>query len=230
MYDDFRRLLGDELGIEPSPALIAQHADLLDRHWSSDVEPDEQAAHPGHVARRTRRTRGRCVGDGGGAPPGDARVVQAASASLACSTKPGLRLREMHPDRSVVLCELAAADEDPPSTRSPRRWGSKDDPMSDWSTGSPPCSATRRSSCCSTTASTSSSRSPSSCNPCSRRVRTSWIVTTSRERLRVGGRARHRRPSRCQRCRRPPTTPRPCNCSSHEHRPWILGSIPTRRR
>ena len=29
MYDDFRRLLGDELGIEPSPALVAQHAGLL---------------------------------------------------------------------------------------------------------------------------------------------------------------------------------------------------------
>ena len=29
VYDDFRRLLGDELGIEPSPALAAQHADLL---------------------------------------------------------------------------------------------------------------------------------------------------------------------------------------------------------
>ena len=31
VYDDFRRLLGDELGIEPSPALAAQHADLLGR-------------------------------------------------------------------------------------------------------------------------------------------------------------------------------------------------------
>ena len=29
VYDDFRRLLGDELGIEPSPALAAQHAELL---------------------------------------------------------------------------------------------------------------------------------------------------------------------------------------------------------
>jgi predicted ATPase/DNA-binding SARP family transcriptional activator len=28
-YDDFRRLLADELGIEPSPALVAQHAELL---------------------------------------------------------------------------------------------------------------------------------------------------------------------------------------------------------
>ena len=32
VYDDFRRLLGDELGIEPSPALAAQHAGLLARH------------------------------------------------------------------------------------------------------------------------------------------------------------------------------------------------------
>ncbi len=29
VYDDFRRRLGDELGIEPSPALAAQHASLL---------------------------------------------------------------------------------------------------------------------------------------------------------------------------------------------------------
>jgi predicted ATPase len=29
VYDDFRRRLGDELGIEPSPALTAQHAQLL---------------------------------------------------------------------------------------------------------------------------------------------------------------------------------------------------------
>src|SRR5690606_37712527 len=30
VYDEFRRLLGDELGIEPSPELTAQHAALLD--------------------------------------------------------------------------------------------------------------------------------------------------------------------------------------------------------
>jgi predicted ATPase/DNA-binding SARP family transcriptional activator len=29
VYDDFRRLLGDQLGIEPSPALAAHHAELL---------------------------------------------------------------------------------------------------------------------------------------------------------------------------------------------------------
>ena len=29
VYDDFRRLLGDELGIEPSPAMKEQHAALL---------------------------------------------------------------------------------------------------------------------------------------------------------------------------------------------------------
>ena len=30
VFDDFRRVLGDELGIEPSPALAAQHAALLE--------------------------------------------------------------------------------------------------------------------------------------------------------------------------------------------------------
>src|SRR5690606_41603382 len=29
VFDDFRRRLGDELGIEPSPALVAQHRGLL---------------------------------------------------------------------------------------------------------------------------------------------------------------------------------------------------------
>jgi predicted ATPase len=38
VYDDFRRLLGDELGIEPSPLLAAQHTALLE---------SEPPAHPG---------------------------------------------------------------------------------------------------------------------------------------------------------------------------------------
>ena len=37
-YDDFRRRLGDELGIEPSPALAACHGELL-RTVVADVAP-----------------------------------------------------------------------------------------------------------------------------------------------------------------------------------------------
>ena len=55
VYDDFRRLLGDELGIEPSPALAAQHADLLGGADAAPWAPDEPAAGSGHVARRPRR-------------------------------------------------------------------------------------------------------------------------------------------------------------------------------
>jgi predicted ATPase/DNA-binding SARP family transcriptional activator len=46
-YDDFRRLLGDELGIEPSPALAAQHRALLDGPPAPDAPvPDRTTAAP----------------------------------------------------------------------------------------------------------------------------------------------------------------------------------------
>ena len=53
VYDDFRRRLGDELGIEPSPALAAQHAALLGGTDDDVVDSGEPAAGAGHVARRS---------------------------------------------------------------------------------------------------------------------------------------------------------------------------------
>ncbi len=44
VYDDFRRRLGDELGIEPSPALVAHHVTLLERHRRRRVDSGEPAA------------------------------------------------------------------------------------------------------------------------------------------------------------------------------------------
>ena len=73
VYDDFRRLLGDELGIEPSPALAAQHAELLDRRRGDAAwAPASRLPVAGHVAGRPRRARGRGDGDGRGPPPGHA--------------------------------------------------------------------------------------------------------------------------------------------------------------
>ena len=59
VYDDFRRLLGHELGIEPSAALAAQHAGLLAGTDSASWTPHEPVTGSGHVARRPRRPRRR---------------------------------------------------------------------------------------------------------------------------------------------------------------------------
>ena len=57
VYDDFRRLLGDELGIEPSPALAAQHAELLAGDGRRRRRTRSATALPvaGDVADRARR-------------------------------------------------------------------------------------------------------------------------------------------------------------------------------
>ena len=113
-----------------------------------------------------------------------------------------------------------------PSMPSPRRWRSTVAPVSGSPTGSPPCSPTPSSCCCSTTASTSSSRRRARRASARRRARTCTVVTTSRERLRVAGEQSccHR----CRRSRRPPTTRRPCSCSSSGPAPWRRASIPIR--
>ena len=68
VYDDFRRLLGDELGIEPSPALAAQHADLLRGTGRGGVDAAEPAARSRHLAGRPGVARRRAGGDGRGPP------------------------------------------------------------------------------------------------------------------------------------------------------------------
>ena len=55
VYDDFRRLLSDELGIEPSPVLAAQHADLLAWRRRGELGAGDRLPGPGDVAGRPRR-------------------------------------------------------------------------------------------------------------------------------------------------------------------------------
>jgi len=109
-YDDFRRLLGDELGIEPSAALTAQHAGLLTTPsdgWAppdrlpvaatSLVGRDELIADAVALVERHRVVT--LLGPGG---VGKTRLV----------VELGHRLRADRPDRPVVLIELATATED----------------------------------------------------------------------------------------------------------------------
>jgi predicted ATPase/DNA-binding SARP family transcriptional activator len=110
VYDDFRRLLGDELGIEPSPSLAAQHADLLSGSGMATAAPvsrlpvpvttligrDALAAEAAAMVEAHRFVT--LVGPGG---VGKTRLL----------VEVGRRLRAARPDRPVVLCELAAATE-----------------------------------------------------------------------------------------------------------------------
>ena len=127
-YDDFRRLLGDELGIEPSPALADRHAELLaggavpDATPGAPVASDETPARAasGHPPSHRRLP----------APPtslvgrddlvaevteraGTHRVVTLVGPGGVGKTRllleAGHRLRAACPDRPVVLCQLATA-------------------------------------------------------------------------------------------------------------------------
>ena len=55
VYDDFRRLLADELGVEPSPALAARHVELL-RGGAGVVRPRQRLPSPADVVPRPRRS------------------------------------------------------------------------------------------------------------------------------------------------------------------------------
>ena len=111
VYDDFRRLLGDELGIEPSPTLAAQHAELL-------RGTDPPAWTP---ASRLPVPVTSLVGRDGLV---DDVVAMADAHRLVSLTGPGgvgktrllgevgLRLPATRADRPVVMCELATASEE----------------------------------------------------------------------------------------------------------------------
>jgi predicted ATPase/DNA-binding SARP family transcriptional activator len=110
VFDEFRRLIGDELGIEPSPALVAQHAALL-----AGTEPGRRRparsqlpipptpligreALASELPERVEAARlVTLVGPGG---VGKTRLL----------VDLGHRLHALRPDRQVVLCELAQAD------------------------------------------------------------------------------------------------------------------------
>jgi predicted ATPase/DNA-binding SARP family transcriptional activator len=110
-YDDFRRQLGDELGIEPSPALAARHAELLRGtaavRWSpphrlsvpvtSLIGRDALSAEAAAMVESNRLVT--LLGTGG---VGKTRLL----------LDVGRRLRAVRPDRPVVMCELAASTTD----------------------------------------------------------------------------------------------------------------------
>jgi len=114
VYDDFRRLLGDELGIEPSPSLAARHAELLGAPapgspLAGGWAPASRLPHPTtsligrddlviDLAERVGRERlVTLVGPGG---VGKTRLL----------VELGHRLLADEPERPVVLCELAIGD------------------------------------------------------------------------------------------------------------------------
>jgi predicted ATPase/DNA-binding SARP family transcriptional activator len=112
VYDDLRRRLGDELGIEPSPALAAQHADLLAGTDMGDPwKPATRLPVPvtslvGRealvdevVAMAEAHRLVTLIGPGG---VGKTRLLG----------EIGLRLRAARPDRPVVMCELATATQE----------------------------------------------------------------------------------------------------------------------
>jgi pentatricopeptide repeat protein len=108
VYDDFRRRLGDELGIDPSPALAAQHADLLGGTGAAAWAPASRLplAATSLVGREPlvaevlatveAHRLVTLIGPGG---VGKTRLL----------VEFGHRLRAAYPDRPVVMCELAAA-------------------------------------------------------------------------------------------------------------------------
>jgi predicted ATPase/DNA-binding SARP family transcriptional activator len=108
VYDDFRRLLGDELGIEPSPVLAAQHADLLLGSDAGTWTPASRVPVPltslvgrDSLVAELLTTFGAhrlvtLIGPGG---VGKTRLLG----------ELGLRLLAERPERPVVMCELATA-------------------------------------------------------------------------------------------------------------------------
>ncbi len=108
VYDDFRRLLGDELGIEPSPALAAQHAALLAGAGEAMWEPASRLPMPATsiIGREALAAdviqavdAGRLVTLVGPGGVGKTRLL----------TEVGHRLLAARPDRPVVMCELATS-------------------------------------------------------------------------------------------------------------------------
>ena len=144
VYDDFRRLLGDELGIEPSPALAAQHAALL----AGEPAPAWAAGRRRLPVPATSLVGRDDAGRRASIAPVDAhRLVTLVGPGGVGKTRllveVGHRLQAARPDRPVVLCELAdRRRRRRRSTWWPRRSASTPGPGVRSSSGSPTCSAT----------------------------------------------------------------------------------------
>ncbi|HEU4840318.1 MAG TPA: BTAD domain-containing putative transcriptional regulator [Ilumatobacteraceae bacterium] len=110
VYDDFRRLLADELGVEPSPALAARHVELL-RGGAGLVRPRHRLPSPA----TSFIGRDQLVADAVGMAT-TSRVVTLLGPGGVGKTRllieVGHRLLDADPERPVVLCELAAASPD----------------------------------------------------------------------------------------------------------------------
>ena len=128
VFDDFRRLLGDELGIEPSPALVAQHAALL-AGTEHDRRRPARSQLPSPATSLIGREALLAESWSGSSPSGWSRWSgPAAWARRGLLVELGHRLQARRPDRPVVMCELARPARSRLSTWWRRRWGSTADP------------------------------------------------------------------------------------------------------
>ncbi len=222
VFDRFRRTLGDELGIEPSPQFRALNDEII-----TGTLPLERAELETTRSRACRVTRRR---SSAGKPRSTTSCGwRRASDSSRCSERAGWARRGSPPKRLCVSTRCSTATSSgatwrrarPPTCSRPSAPSSvsKPTPASGWSIGSCRLSGTPRACSCSTTASTSSSRrrccrngscpaptpsissrpaasgSPSMVNICSSSNRCRWA------------RAMHVRRSICSSNGRPPPVP-----------------------
>ncbi len=116
-FDDFRRLLGDELGIDPSPALAALHDELLRGHERAGPVELPRRPGPGPLPIPATPLVGReQLEVDAGAVISASRLVSLLGPGGVGKTRLlvelGHRLQREDPSRPVALCELAAAGSD----------------------------------------------------------------------------------------------------------------------
>ncbi len=112
VYDDFRRRLGDDLGIEPSPVLAARHAALL----GGSTAPGPGLRHRLPVPITSLIGRDRLLLDAVAMTEAHRLITMLGPGGVGKTrllVEVGNRLRTQRPDRPVVLAELATAS---PST------------------------------------------------------------------------------------------------------------------
>ena len=110
VFDDFRRLVGDELGIEPSPDLVARHAELLagDERVTGRVRARVPAPTTSLVGREALVDE---VVELAGSCRSATLVGPAGVGKTRLAVEVANRLVASAPDRPVVVAELAGTDE-----------------------------------------------------------------------------------------------------------------------